>query len=156
MNSQNPQNNLRNAFGSFTTGVTIVSACKNQQMRGFTANSFASVSLAPALVSVCLEITAQCMDVFEDCDNFAISILASEQKTLAQHFASFQGDRFANTAYFMSKLGSPIIEDSLAWFDCVCYQRISLGDHIMLIGKIEDFSYEDKSPLVYFRGDYRS
>ncbi len=156
MNSQNPQNNLRNAFGSFTTGVTIVSACKNQQMRGFTANSFASVSLSPALVSVCLETTAQCMDVFKDCANFAISILTSEQKAVAHHFAYFQGDRFASTEHFMSKLGSPIIENSLAWFDCICEQRILLGDHIMLIGKIEDFSYDDKSPLVYFRGDYRS
>ncbi len=95
------------------------------------------------------------MDVFENCDNFAVSILSSDQKDLAHHFAYFQGDRFADIKYHLSDLGSPVIQDSLAWFDCVCEKQIELGDHIMLIGRVMDFAYEDNSPLVYFNGDYK-
>ncbi len=154
MNSS-PINNLRTAFGHFTTGVTIVCASNGKALRGFTANSFASVSLNPPWLSVCLENKAQCMDVFENCDNFAVSVLAEEQKDLAHHFAYFQGDRFADINYDLSKLGSPVIKNCLAWFDCSCEKRIELGDHMMLIGRVGDFAYEDKPPLVYFKGDYR-
>lgn len=46
---------LRNAFGSFLTGVTVVTTHDAQgRPIGFTANSFTSVSLDPALLLVCL------------------------------------------------------------------------------------------------------
>ena len=45
------QSELRNALGSFATGVTIITALgKNGQKVGMTANSFNSVSLTPPLI----------------------------------------------------------------------------------------------------------
>ena len=41
---------LRNALGLFGTGVTIVTAAVDGKPVGITVNSFASVSLDPALV----------------------------------------------------------------------------------------------------------
>ncbi|MCH2249761.1 MAG: flavin reductase, partial [Cognatishimia sp.] len=40
---------LRDAFGRFVTGVTIVTAMTEDGPIGITANSFSSVSLDPAL-----------------------------------------------------------------------------------------------------------
>ena len=44
---------LRDAFGCFTTGVTIVTTLDGETPVGFTANSFASVSLDPPLALIC-------------------------------------------------------------------------------------------------------
>ena len=51
-----PENSreLRNALGRFGTGVTIVTALADEQPIGITVNSFASVSLDPALVLLSL------------------------------------------------------------------------------------------------------
>ena len=47
---------FRQAVGSFTTGVTVVTTCDEEGTRyGLTANSFASVSLEPPLVLFCVE-----------------------------------------------------------------------------------------------------
>ncbi|MBA3826229.1 MAG: flavin reductase family protein, partial [Ktedonobacterales bacterium] len=41
-------------MGQFATGVTIVTAAHDGIYAGFTANAFASVSLEPPLVMVCI------------------------------------------------------------------------------------------------------
>lgn len=51
---------LRDAFGAFPTGVTVVTACDGEgHPIGFTANSFTSVSLNPPLLLVCLAKTSR-------------------------------------------------------------------------------------------------
>ncbi len=71
---------FRRALGAFTTGVTVVAT--NQRdggPRGFTANSFTSVSLDPPLVLVCIAKSASSYAVFSESDSFAISVLAENQ-----------------------------------------------------------------------------
>jgi flavin reductase (DIM6/NTAB) family NADH-FMN oxidoreductase RutF len=44
---------LRRVFGSFPTGVTVVAALVDGVPTGMAASSFVSVSLEPALISIC-------------------------------------------------------------------------------------------------------
>lgn len=148
--------NLRISLGSFATGVCVVCAISSGNYRGFTASSFCSVSLDPVLLSVCLAVNSGCMDIFEDCSHFSISVLNVEQGGIADHFANFEGDRFVGVDYFLSPLGCPLISKSLAWFDCYCERRIILGDHVMLVGKVCNYSSAQGEPLVYFRGNYKN
>ncbi len=65
---------LRNAFGTFTTGVTVVTAVDQHGVPlGFTANSFTSVSIAPPLVLVCLANSSQNYDALVNAKGFAIN-----------------------------------------------------------------------------------
>jgi len=74
---------LRRAFGSFT-GVTVVTAVDGDgRPRGFTANSFASVSLDPPLVLVCIARTAGSYPLFSTTRQFAINILSEEQRPIS-------------------------------------------------------------------------
>ena len=51
---------LRDAFGAFLTGVTVVTTVDDAGAPiGFTANSFTSVSLDPPLLLVCLAKTSR-------------------------------------------------------------------------------------------------
>ena len=50
----------------------------------------------------------------------------------------------------------PVLADSVAWFDCVPYQSLDVGDHLLLIGEVKDYGYSDKSPLSFCRGNYIS
>ncbi len=146
---------LRNAFGTFMTGVTIITTReKNGIPRGFTANSFCSVSLDPPLVSVCIGKSADSVDIFAATDRFAINILAENQIETSGLFASKRADKFDITPWKESKGNCPILEGTCAWFDCEVHQQIDAGDHVLLIGKVSAFDYNDQNGLGYVRGGY--
>lgn len=80
---------LRHAMGSFMTGVTIVTTeTAEGERRGFTANSFTTVSLEPPLVLVCLANKAESYEAFNVADVFAVNILYENQRDSALCFAS--------------------------------------------------------------------
>jgi flavin reductase (DIM6/NTAB) family NADH-FMN oxidoreductase RutF/pimeloyl-ACP methyl ester carboxylesterase len=146
---------LRTAFGSFMTGVTIVTtAGVDGTPRGFTANSFTSVSLEPPLLLICIGKQAASVDVFRQARGFAVNILSEAQKETSVLFASKRPDKFDVAAWRPGPFGNPLIEGSAAWFDCARYQVIDAGDHIILMGHVEAFSYSDANPLGYARGHY--
>nr|WP_314368967.1 flavin-dependent trigonelline monooxygenase reductase component [uncultured Acinetobacter sp.] len=155
MDSVNKIRELRDAFGSFMTGVTIVTTCKDDGTPlGFTANSFASVSLDPALLLVSIAKTSSNYNNFANASHFAINILAEEQKDISNTFARPSDDRFANLAWTKSASHNPIIDQVSAWFDCTTYQVVDAGDHAILIGKVEDFGSAGFAGLGYYRGAY--
>ena len=155
MDSVNKIRELRDAFGSFMTGVTVVTTCKDDGTPlGFTANSFASVSLDPALLLVSIAKTSSNYDNFANASHFAINILAEEQKDVSNTFARPSDDRFAHLAWRKSACQNPLIDQVSAWFDCTTYQIVDAGDHAVLIGRVENFSSTGFAGLGYYRGGY--
>ena len=64
--SSEVRHDLRNAFGSFATGVTVVTTrATDGTPRGFTANSFTSVSLDPPMLLICIAKSAHSLVAFE-------------------------------------------------------------------------------------------
>jgi flavin reductase (DIM6/NTAB) family NADH-FMN oxidoreductase RutF len=148
---------LRNAFGAFATGVTVITTRQpDGTPRGFTANSFTSVSLDPPLLLVCLAKTAHSADVFATAPHFAVNILAEDQKAVSGLFASRTPDKFAQCAWTPGPADVPLIDGSLAQFTCASHQLVDAGDHLILIGRVEDFATSEGQPLGYFRGNYFS
>lgn len=148
---------LRNAFGAFATGVTVITTRQpDGTPRGFTANSFTSVSLDPPLLLVCLAKTAHSADVFATAPHFAVNILAEDQKAVSGLFASRAPDKFAQCAWTPGPADMPLIDGALASFTAARHQLVDAGDHLILIGRIEAFSASEGQPLGYFRGNYFS
>lgn len=145
---------LRNALGGFVTGVTVVTTEIDGERCGFTANSFCSVSLDPPLVLVCIGKTSSNFSKFQEADHFCINVLAEAQRDVSQQFATSGVDRFEGIACETGALGSPVIPDSLSWFECAMHDRFDAGDHEILVGRVEDYGYGTQSPLAYFRGNY--
>lgn len=146
---------LRRAFSTFATGVTIVTTQSAAgEPAGFTANSFASVSLEPPLVSVCPANGMRSFPAFAAATTFAINILAEDQQELAGRFASRGADKFAGTRWQPGHNGSPLLDGVVAWFECRTRERIPAGDHTILLGEILAYSYTDRTPLGFCGGAY--
>lgn len=146
---------LRDAFGAFMTGVTIVTTARDDdQPLGFTANSFSSVSLDPALLLVSIAKTSSNYQTFSTTGHFAINILAEGQKDLSNTFARPSEDRFAQVDWQLSAHRNPLIADVSAWFDCTTHAVIDAGDHALLVGKVEAFHSAGYAGLGYYRGGY--
>jgi flavin reductase (DIM6/NTAB) family NADH-FMN oxidoreductase RutF/ADP-ribose pyrophosphatase YjhB (NUDIX family) len=146
---------LRDAFGSFLTGVTVVTTHNEDGAPiGFTANSFTSVSLDPPLLLVCLAKTSRNYATLTGAKGFGVNILAEGQKDVSNTFARPVEDRFAAVEWKKGPHGSPVFADVAAWFDCAMHQLVDAGDHVILIGRVEAFENSGKTGLGYARGGY--
>jgi len=148
---------LRRAFGSFMTGVTVVTARdKDGEPLGFTANSFTSVSLAPPLLLICIDHASENLNSFAGAANFAVNILAEDQQQISNQFATNVEDRFAGVDWSLSDEGNPILAGTAAHFNCSMHKTVDAGDHVILIGEVTSCAAADKPGLGYHKGKYFS
>lgn len=140
----------------FATGVTIVTARSAQgQLVGLTANSFNSVSLSPPLVLWSLARAAGSMAAFSTGSHYAINILSAEQQELARQFAARNSDRFAGVAFTPGASGAPLLEGTVATFECFNRSRYEEGDHVIFVGEVERCTHrEGASPLLFHGGKF--
>lgn len=148
---------LRTTFGSFATGVTVVTTRQEDGTpRGFTANSFTSVSLDPPLVLVCIAKTAHSCDTFTTAPHFAINVLDEDQKAASGLFASREADKFAIADWQPGTANMPLLDGCLANIVCQRTRVMDAGDHVILLGQVIDHQVGAGKPLGYFRGNYFS
>lgn len=149
---------LIEAMRRYPTGVTVVSTRTAEgEPYGLTVNSFTSVSLDPPLVLACLDNASSGIEHFEASTTFAVSLLASDQEDVSVHFSTAGTDR-AGSRYRDGTLGLPLIRGALAALECRVRERLSGGDHTILIGAVTHVHLEPdagpRSPLVYQGGRY--
>jgi flavin reductase (DIM6/NTAB) family NADH-FMN oxidoreductase RutF len=150
---------LRKMRGLFASGVTVVTTVHDGKLRGVTVSAFASVSLNPPLVLVCIANEAVSENWIAESGIFAVNILSDEQEFLSERFAArapIVNAHFDGVPYNTAITGSPILTESLAWYDCRVEATHDGGDHIVFIGRVEAVGFEAKrkQPLVYFANRY--
>ncbi|MEZ5529387.1 MAG: flavin reductase family protein [Porticoccaceae bacterium] len=155
--SHEPSRAMRNAMGNFATGITVITTVDHDgNPRGMTANSFSSVSLDPALVSWCVGKESRLFKLFQEVDYFAVNILHSGQAEVSQLFAGTEQNKFDHVAWHPGLHGLPLLDDSPCRFQCQIEHRHPGGDHIILVGRVLDFSNEPLEPLIFHGGQYRT
>ncbi|WP_310533325.1 alpha/beta fold hydrolase [Novosphingobium sp.] len=148
---------LRDAMGCFATGITIVtSRAADGTPIGLTANSFTSVSLDPPLLLVAIAKSAGSGAALQQASHFAVNVLQTSQQPASNRFAGKGDDRFAATPWHDGETGMPLLDGSLASFECARHAIHDGGDHFLLVGEVLRAQYEPRrDPLLYFRGKYR-
>jgi flavin reductase (DIM6/NTAB) family NADH-FMN oxidoreductase RutF len=147
---------FRAALGMFATGVTIVTArTADGLVLGLTANSFNSVSLEPPLVLWSLSQAAASLPAFRAGSHYAINVLASDQKALAERFALKGADRWAGVSFTEGECGAPLLAGAAATFECFNRSRYEEGDHVIFVGEVERCSWRaGASPLLFHGGRF--
>ncbi|OYD70403.1 flavin reductase family protein [Rhodococcus sp. OK302] len=148
---------FRDAMSSFPSGVTIVTTTDDAgEFWGFTATSFCSVSMDPALVLVCLADTAQCHPAFAAANRWTIHILHSDHSELAVRFATRGEDKFANAGFEVNCDGVPVLSDASIRLDCVAHEKVVAGDHTILVGEVVDTYLGAGNPTIYFKRKFHT
>ena len=148
---------LKNTFARFVTGITIVSCQPEGQdvePIGLTVNSFTSVSLNPPLVLWCIDKSSSVFDAFATSDNYAVTVLKSDQAALSGRFATPGQHAFEGLETETMVTGAPVLTDRLAALDCRVEARHEAGDHMILIGRVVEIDYSDQAPLMYVGRSY--
>src|SRR5436190_13680834 len=121
------------AMSHFASGVTIVTTEHEGQQYGMTVASFASLSLHPPLVLVCIEKSVKTHDAIIAAQKFGVSILASDQATASNRFASRSDDKFVDTDITEGTLGVPLITGALTTLECRLREQLPGGDHTIFV-----------------------
>lgn len=154
------QTEFRKAMGSFATGVTVITVDSEGQVHGMTANAFASVSLDPLLVLVCVDQSARTHAHLHARKRFGVNVLAEDQRAISQYYADpspthEHAEREAGARFERTQHGTPILHGALAYLECRLHTVQDAGDHTIFIAEVEDVVIRQGNPLLYFRGEYR-
>lgn len=144
----------RAALGNFGTGVAVVTAQVDGELLGMTINSFASVSLEPALVLWSIGDRASNYEAFCEAENFAIHILQADQRALSDRFAQSTGDKYADLDWHADDKGVPYLPGCLTRFLCRHFTVYPGGDHRIIVGEVEGFEGREGKPLMFVQGQY--
>jgi len=147
-------------MGSFATGVTIITVDLDGEVHGMTANAFASVSLDPLLVLVCVDHSTRTHAHLHAKKRFGINVLGEDQRAISEYYARPErshehaeaeaGAHFERTAH-----GTPMLHGGLAYLECRLHSAEQAGDHTIFIAEVEDVVVREGDPLLFFKGKYR-
>lgn len=147
---------LRRVFGAFPTGVTAIAALADGVPIGLAANSFASVSLEPPLVSVCIARSSTTWPALRDRTRLGVTVLGAHQEDACRRLAAKTGDRFADLDLRTTSDGAVFVEGGGAWLDCSIEKVIRAGDHDVVLLRVHDLDADESvSPLVFHASSFR-
>jgi flavin reductase (DIM6/NTAB) family NADH-FMN oxidoreductase RutF len=149
---------LRDVMARFATGVTVITV-GGQHSHGMTANAFTSVSLEPPMVLCCVVRTARMHDSIVSEGSFGVSVLGSDQESVARYFADRTRPRglsqFDRVGWFAGQhTGVPLVAGSLAWLECELAEVYEGGDHSIFLGTVRDANYQAGDALLFFGGKF--
>lgn len=138
----------------FVTGVTVVTAMDEETPRGLAVNAFASISLDPPTVMICVQRTSSTHDCLYTTDNLAINILSVDQLDVVNVFAGKSPDKFAQVDWVPGPHGSPLIQRSSAQMEVEIRERLQASTHTVFICRVLHATASERAAMVYSSGQF--
>jgi flavin reductase (DIM6/NTAB) family NADH-FMN oxidoreductase RutF len=149
---------FRDTLGHYASGITIIGGLEGDEPVGFTCQSFYSVSTEPPLVSFSVMTNSTTYPRIRETGKFSVNVLSHHQHTVSNQFARKGTDKWAGIEWSATTNRNPVIADTLMWLDCDIWAEHEAGDHVIVIGRVNEMSpaeWHKHDPLLYFKGQYR-
>ena len=142
-------------MASFPSGVAIVTTlAEDGAPRGLTTTAVCSVSAEPPTILVCVDLASRTLAALRASRRFVVNFMGEGRSELCLLFASKEEDKFAHVTWRATDSGLPLLaDDVLAWADCTTEQELEVGDHVLLVARVEagGVQPELEPPLMYYR-----
>jgi flavin reductase (DIM6/NTAB) family NADH-FMN oxidoreductase RutF len=85
---------------------------------------------------------------------FTVSVLERGAMELVRHFGTTSGrdvDKLAGVGWHAAPSGAPVLDEALAYFDCVLTATFPAGDHNIVLGRVAGGRIIDRAadPMLY-------
>jgi flavin reductase (DIM6/NTAB) family NADH-FMN oxidoreductase RutF len=148
---------LRRAYSCFPSGVTALCGLLDGAPVGMVASSFTSVSLTPALVSVCIQDTSRTWPRLRRCPMLGVSVLAAAHDAVCQSLSRREGDRFADVQWDFADDGAVFLHGATAWMGCSVQAELPAGDHSIVLMRIHGLRAQpEATPLIFHGSRFRT
>ena len=143
---------MMQALEKIPYGVAVVTVGRGSAENGLTVSWMSQVSFDPPMIAVAIDKVHYSEEFLRSTKTFVVNLLGEDQKKIAGHFAreSMAGDnKLASLNTRASDGGAAILTDALAYFDCEAVHFFPVGDHLLVVGKVEDAGLlKDGKPLT--------
>lgn len=147
---------FREVLGHFATGITVMTSIDDKGPMGLTCQAFMSLSLRPQLVAIGISIQSTTWPRMKAVGRFCVNVMNENQESLCRAFSVSGQNKFERVGWSSGECGLPLLIDSLAWIECSPQQVHDGGDHHLIVAKVESMGIKSGSPLVFYRGGYRT
>lgn len=155
MKSNFTSRELRDVFGQFGTGVTVITAVgPAEESVGVTANSLTSVSLDPPLLLWCIANKSSSIDTFTLHKPFNVHFLAEDQEDLAMHYSRSASERIKDPAAQVPSTEPAKLDGVVVRLECQVEALYPGGDHTIVIGRVMGFERFERRPLMFHNGKF--
>ncbi|MDN2496807.1 MULTISPECIES: flavin reductase family protein [Nocardia] len=150
----------RAALRRHAAGVTIVTLNSRSGPVGFTATSFASLSLDPPLVSFNITCTSSSLGALQAAESVVVHLLGAHQLQLAQRFSRSADQRFSDESLWSPlDTGEPVLHGTPTWIHAEVQQLIPAGDSVLAVCRVVRVYWDEDGervhePLLYHKGAY--
>ncbi len=128
--------------------VVIVTTAEGTEPAGTTVSAFTSLSLQPRLIMLALDRRSRLLARLRRTRRFGVNILDAAQSELATLFATKREDKFAGVEW-SDRAGLPYLHGSPGWAECAVESLMPGGDHVIVVGRVDDLEYQPCQPLIY-------
>jgi flavin reductase (NADH)/flavin reductase len=149
-----------NAMRYFAAGCSIIASSDGVERSGLTATAVCSVTADPPRLLVCINRDVRAHAVIVDSGTLSVNVLSVAQEQLAKRFAGMVKDvcgedRFLEGQWKSGRLGAPVLEGSLASFDCRVVEAVPASTHTIFICEVVDVATQgDAAPLMFFNRNF--
>ena len=135
----------------FPAGVAVVGVDLEGERLGLTVGTLIPLSLTPPLVGFAVRREAALHELLRRTGEFGVSLLASGQEAVAQHFARgvppialWEGVALRDSA------GPPLLDGALGWLTGRVVDELAAGEDTFFVGEVMSIEEGAKArPLVY-------
>lgn len=127
------------ALGRIPTGLYIVSAREGPRPIGFVGSFVMQVGLEPPVVCVAVGRSRGPLEALRAGKHFGLSVLDPQSGGLMKHFFKKPTEGASvwdGLAHSEAPGGSPVLDDALAWLECLVCGEHALADHVVLFGEV--------------------
>ena len=126
-------------FRRLSAGVYVIGAADNERRGAFTAAWVMQASFDPLLLALSINPRHATYPLLRASGAFTVSVLKRGQLELARRFGTRSGreqDKLQGVRWHAGRSGAPVLDDALAYFDCVLAQHVPAGDHELVVGRV--------------------
>jgi flavin reductase (DIM6/NTAB) family NADH-FMN oxidoreductase RutF/DNA-binding IclR family transcriptional regulator len=147
---------FRETLGHYPTGVALITGCDESGTPvGMVVGSFTSVSLDPPLVAFLPAKSSGRWSRLSAATSFCVNVLSADQEDLCRRFAARGSGWCDDVTWVPTPSGAPALDDAVAWIDCSVESIVEVGDHYLVIGRVEQLEVVNPvAPLLFFQGGY--
>ncbi|MBA4186851.1 MAG: flavin reductase family protein [Planctomycetaceae bacterium] len=143
------------ALGRIPSGLFVVTARQGDRETGMLASWVQQCSFDPPQVSVAVRSGRYILDWLSDGASFVVNVIPEGGKALIAHFGKgFEPGEPAFEGLDVRREGEtpPVLLASHAYVECRVVNRIDVGDHVLVIGRVVAGALQHHGgPIVHVR-----
>lgn len=138
----------RRVLWTMPSGLYVVGSRAGGRRNGMTLNWASQFSFEPKLIGIGVEQVALTHELIHDGGVFSLCLIDREDRAIVRKFVKpVEVDEAAATMngfpfHDGPTTGVPVLDQSLAWLECLVRQEVACGHHTLFLGEVANCGFQ--------------